>query len=275
MKMKSILKSSPIFTAVAVSGILMLSSCDDDAPVVKDTTRPEIANVAFSEVTEPGGTLVISFDLADNIALGEVRIDIHDDFDGHAHGRLSQKAEPFSYELILDEMKGEKTFSVQEHISIPADAATGPYHLQIRYLDAAGNEGEFFVGTFEISSETVSPAINITNFGATEELEPNENGVLLLEGTVTARTEGGLAEVHIMVIHEEEDHGHARVQNPNEEEPLYDQEWELNGAVEFNLSEIDPAIDLSAAAAGHYELIILAKDMEGNVKIVTREIHID
>lgn len=273
MKMNNILKSSPIFTAMAVFGMFMLASCDDEAPVVVDTTKPEIASVAFSEQTEPGGTFVISFDLTDNIALGEVRIDIHNDFDGHAHGRLSQKAEPFSLELILDEMEGEKTFSVLEQISIPADAATGPYHLQIRFLDAAGNEGEFFVGTFEISSETVSPAINITNFTATEELELNETGILELEGTVSAKTEGGLEEVHIMVIHEDEDHGHARVKN--EEEPLYDQDWELSGAMEFNLSEIDPAIDLSAAAAGHYELIVMAKDMEGNVKVITREIHVD
>lgn len=273
MKMKNILKSAPVLTAMAVPLMFIFSSCDDDAPVVVDTTAPEIANVEVSEETEPGGTLVLAFSLADDIALGEVRIDIHDDFDGHEHGRISQTAKPFTYQVILDEMAGEKTYRVEEQIPIPADAATGPYHLQVRFFDAAGNEGEFYVGSFEISSETASPAIVISNFGESEELEANENGILLLEGSVTAKTEGGLEEVHILVVHEDEDHGHARVQN--EEEPLYDQEWELKGAMEFNLAEIDPAIDLSAAAAGHYELIILAKDVQGNVKIITREIHVD
>lgn len=271
--MKKMFKPARLFAFMAASAFMFLPSCDDESAEVVDLTAPEIANVANNETVEPGGTLVLTFDLEDNIALGEVKINIHDDFDGHDHGRVRSKAEPFEYESILDEMKGEKTFRVEEQISIPADAATGPYHLQINYFDENGNQGEFYVGTFEISSEAVSPAIAITNFGADDELELDENGILQLEGTVTARTEGGLEEVHILVVHEEEEHGYARLKH--DDEPHYNQEWELDGAQIFDLQDIDPAINLSDAASGHYELIITARDTEGNVKVLSREIHVD
>lgn len=271
--MKSFFKTPLIFLMIA----FFFTSCDDDAAEVVDVTAPTISNVQFNETVEPGETLVITFKLSDEIALGEVRIDIHDDFDGHGHDNARIKATPFEYSTVLDDMRGQKEYTVEEMISIPSDAATGPYHLQIRYFDAAGNEGEQYVATFEISSESVSPAIIITNFGEDEELEPtiNEDGskVLYLEGTIESRTAGGLDEVHITVVHEEEGgHAHERTLLA---EAVYNQEWELEGAATFNLQDIDPVIDLTNAEAGHYELRIMARDVEGNIRIISREVHVD
>lgn len=267
--MKKLIQTSALLVALLV----FLAGCKDDQPEIIDTTAPTISNVSLAETVEPGEELTIQFTLTDDIALGEVRIDIHDDFDGHEHESARIKAAPFETTIILDDMQGQKTYSATVPVPIPGDAATGPYHLQINYFDLAGNEGALYVDKFEIVSEATAPAITITNFGADEELALNENGILELEGTIVSRTEGGLDEVHIMVLEEEEDHSHGR---KLQRAPLYDQEWELSGADTFVLEEqIIPAIDLSAAAAGHYELRIMARDMAGNVKVITREIHVD
>lgn len=260
-----------------LAAFLLLAACkDDENGGITDTTPPSISAVAHDEAVAPGAELDLEFILEDNIALGEARIDIHDDFDGHDHEGGRIMAVPFETTLIIDEMRGETRYEAHIHIDIPENAATGPYHLQINYTDDAGNEGELFVSTFIISDPAITPAVNITNFGPDEELEPTmeEDGrlILRLEGSIESRTEGGLDEVHIMVLEEDEhDHG-SRTKNAA---VLYDQEWELDGAESFNLAEIDPLIELTDAEPGHYDLRIMVRDVAGNINVVTREIHID
>lgn len=254
-----------------LAAISLLSACkDDENGEIIDNTPPTISGVAHDMTVEPGAEFDLEFVLEDDIALGEARIDIHNDFDGHDHEGGRILVTPFEYTDVLDEMRNETHYVAHVHIDIPADAATGPYHLQINYTDNAGNEGELYISQFEISDPALSPAITITNFGPDDELEPNEEGILYLEGSI--EDPDGLDEVHIMVYEEHDDHGHERMMD---EEPLYDQEWELDGATSFNLQDIDPVIDLSGAEAGHYELRIMALDTQGHVKVVRREIHID
>lgn len=263
--MKNLLKGS----IPALAFLALFSACTDDDAVV-DTTAPILNASTHSEVVEPGGEFDLELALEDDLALGEVRVDIHDDFDGHDHegGRLN--AEPFEYTNVFNAMQGKKTFTLHEHIDIPANAATGPYHITITYFDNAGNEGEIYIGTFEISDPAQSPSITITNFADGAELEPNAEGMLLLEGTV--EDVDGLEEVHIMVTEGHEESAGARMM---EEVILYEGEWLLNGATTFDMQNIQPAIDLSAVPAGHYELRILARDIQGNAKVVWREVHID
>lgn len=255
--------------------LVLLAACkDDENGQIVDTTPPVISAVTHDEVVAPGAELDLEFILEDNIALGEARIDIHDDFDDHAHEGGRILAVPFETTVILDEMRGKTRHEVHVHIEIPENAATGPYHLQINYTDDAGNEGELYIGELSISDPAISPAVNISNFGPDEELAPvEEEGrlILRLEGTVESRTEGGLNEVHITVS---EEHDHESGEESTEE-PLYDQEWELDGLQSFNLADIDPVIDLTGAEPGHYELRIMVRDVAGNMNIVTREVHID
>lgn len=251
--------SLPLIAALAV-----FSACEDDEVV--DTTAPTLV-VEHSEVVAPGGEFDLDLQLEDDLALGEVRVDIHNDFDAHEHGRLN--AVPFEYTNVFDGMRGKKTFPLHEHIDIPANAATGPYHVSITYFDNAGNEGVLYVGSFEIADPAQSPSITI--LPASGELEPNADKILALEGTI--EDGDGLDEVHIMVIEEHEEEAAGRLAS---ETPLYNQDWELAGATSFDLAtDITPAIDLSTAPAGHYELRIMARDMLGNVKVVKREIHVD
>lgn len=254
-----------------LAAISLLAACkDDENGEIIDTTPPSISEVEHDMTVEPGEEFDLEFVLEDDIALGEARIDIHDDFDGHEHEGGRILVTPFEFTDVLDEMRGETRYVAHVHIDIPADAATGPYHLQINYTDNAGNEGELYISQFEISDPALSPNITITNFGADEELEPNEEGILYLEGSIA--DPDGLDEVHIMVYEEHEDHSNGRLK---QEVILYDQEWELDGATAFNLQDVTPVIDLSGAEAGHYELRIMARDTQGHVKVVRREIHID
>lgn len=267
-----LLKSGITFLAA----LTILAACkDDENGEIVDTTPPSISSVEYNDAVAPGDELDLEFILEDDIALGEARIDIHDDFDDHDHEGGRIMAVPFEYTDVIDEMRGETRYVAHIHIDIPADAATGPYHLQINYTDNAGNEGELYIGTFEITDPAVQPQVTITNFGADEELEPTEEEdgrlILRLEGTIESRTEGGLDELHI-TVNEEHDNDHG---SRLKDEALYDEEWELDGAASFDLSTIDPVIDLTGAEAGHYELRILVRDVAGNVRILTREIHVD
>ena len=253
--------------------LLISVSCDEETPEPVDTSKPVISNVQHPEVVRTGEIFELGFQLEDDLALGEVRINIHSDFDGHAHERISLEATPFSYDNILEEMEGELTFTIQEEILIPEAAASGEYHLQILYLDAAGNEGDLFVSSFVIESEH-APLIQITNFEEEDDLELNENGFLMLEGYVESQTEGGLEQVHIMITEEGEGDSHSRTKHDGEH--VYEEEWELNGATLFVFEEaIETGIDLSAAEAGHYLLTIQAVDVEGNMKTLKREVHVN
>ena len=118
-----------------------LSSCSKDSA---DKAKPLIEVLAplspNGEIEAYAGQpLPISIKFVDNVDLKEYKLDIHDDFDGHTHGRVSY--EPWSY-LEIDALAGNlKTLT--KDIQIPTTAAAGKYHLIINCVDKAGNQAEF------------------------------------------------------------------------------------------------------------------------------------
>lgn len=244
---------------------------DDKQPV--DNTRPVISEVKLNEKTEgirvvAGGEAHLDIRVTDDRELGQMRIDIHNDFDGHAHGRLAA-SRPFEWDKIVD-LKGKKEHSAHLHFDVPADAATGPYHLSVVLTDAAGNEAEIKALTFEITNDGKQPVITITSPDFSRETEVAPGGTLNLAGTVTDDTD--LAEVHISISHAHHGHSHGRMKN---EAPLFEKEYDLPGSndVSFQINEL---ITIPAAAeAGHYDIVIKAKDADGNYSVKRGELHVE
>lgn len=133
-----------LYTIIAITTIALVSCTKDDA---KDTTRPVI------EIFEPanGDTLFIGYgvhlemDLSDNESLKSYKIDIHDDFDGHDHGKKSTADGAWSFSRSWD-ISGLKNTRIHHHeIEVPTTVngvpiEKGNYHFTVYCTDEAGNE---------------------------------------------------------------------------------------------------------------------------------------
>ena len=124
-----------------VFAVLALAACkkEDDEQVIKDTESPVIVEFATDhDHAEAGGEIHMDLMFTDNKALSQAKIEIHDNFDGHSHGRV---AAPFEWEMIID-LEGQKSYTDHMHIDVPADASSGNYHVTCLVTDKAGNESD-------------------------------------------------------------------------------------------------------------------------------------
>lgn len=138
------MKTSKIFSIVALSALFSLGSCSSDDNNI-DTEKPVILLNAPKEGAKLVAGKDIHFDMevSDNVMLGSYKIDIHDNSDNHNHSSaLSAKEElvPFTFNKTWS-LKGQKNADVHHHeIIIPATAKPGNYHFVVYLLDEAGNQ---------------------------------------------------------------------------------------------------------------------------------------
>jgi hypothetical protein len=147
---------------VAIVGLVACSKSDDKKPAV-DNTKPTANLVSFSEVVDqtlssPVLNAVINF--SDDQGLKEYKVDIHDSFDGHSHGRVDGTT---TFSFTKNYSISGKTHTATLAIPVPKNAPTGPYHFVVKYLDAAGNEGQELDLDFEIQNNETQPEIVLTN----------------------------------------------------------------------------------------------------------------
>jgi hypothetical protein len=122
------------------------SSCDKDDN--NDTTKPVINLVE----PEEGATLKIGDDngvhfdleLSDDVMLKSYKVDIHPNFDGHAHSPSLKATTETTVDFMFNkswDVPDQKNADIHHHeIKIPANATPGDYHLMVYCTDAAGNE---------------------------------------------------------------------------------------------------------------------------------------
>ncbi|WP_422359673.1 DUF4625 domain-containing protein [Reichenbachiella sp.] len=262
-----------------------LFSCDDDDAV--DTTAPTITleDPVSGEQIAAGTTMEVHGDLEDDVDLATYSISIHDNFDGHSHGRTLDK---FSFSESY-ETAGTDVHMHQE-IEIPATATAGPYHFIIQAIDAAGNSTSFQDDSnVEVEIWITNEAMGHVTFTDANDVEIDElEGVvgqaLEIDGYVLDET-GTLAHIDISVGHlDEEDgghdgHDHGRVL----EDAIYDKEFDVEGEgmVQFrnllaNESIVVNQSDLDELEDGeHLHLIVRVEDADGNISRGTIEIHFD
>lgn len=269
MKIKSFIYLS------SLSALTIFAGCSDDDESPVDNTAPTVSNVAINGTAEnivvmPGSEIHFDAQFEDDLLLGQYKIDIHNNFDGHSHGRIAST--DFSFTQIYD-LTG-RTEAVHEHIEVPEDATPGDYHFSLQYFDAVGNEGDIVFLEFDIADPANQPQINITSHNVNEAIEVHPGGQIALAGTI--EDPDGLQEVHIQLMlpndeHDHDGHAHGRLS----EDPLFDLEIPLDGVNSWNLDQAGEILIPEDAAVGHYDLTIRVTDLEGFENAVSIEVHIE
>jgi hypothetical protein len=194
----------------ATALMLLFSACQKDldttAPtfdIVSLTPNAGAGTVCGAAVTNAipitgGNNLVINFRVSDNEALGQYKIDIHDDFDCHGHD--GERTTPPNIWLVQDvvDIDGEAQ-TISRTLTVPANVRAGNYHFQIKVLDAEGNENNSTpIYTLQIlnPNDTESPDL-VVNTPATRDISLQRGDLLTVAGVATdnAALENGKLEL--------------------------------------------------------------------------------
>lgn len=132
-----------------IISLIVVSSCSNDDSVV-DTTKPTIEILAPTDHQEvkPGSVLTVKANLTDNVGLASYKIEIHSADDGHGHKSKQLLATDFEYSNANEVPGKTATYTINQEIKIPADAAEEHYHVGITVLDVNGNQNQQFVEIF-------------------------------------------------------------------------------------------------------------------------------
>lgn len=267
-KIKKMKRIFNVLLAVIGSGVMMIS-CDKDDDT--DTTAPVINSATIDGKEEGieasvGNAMTFEVKVSDNEALGQLKLDVHDAFDGHSHDKSS--GINWANVAIIDLSGTEQT--VSHDMEIPTNATAGPYHAEILVIDAEGNEGEFEERVIMIRNGS-EPRIEITSPDFTNEVHVTKGSTLSLEGMVSDETD--LAEI-LIILEEEEEDAHKSVQH----EALYEMDFDLEGTSDLTWDfQVDGNVNIAIPATaeeGHYVLTVRAEDSEGNINIFEAELHI-
>ncbi|GAB5556263.1 MAG: hypothetical protein SchgKO_04760 [Schleiferiaceae bacterium] len=247
------------FGVIGLLLLLFLFSCENEI----DTTPPYFTTVTVNsiegDVTESApGTLGIRVYCGDDTRLGQLQIEIHSNFDGHDHGKV--QATPFYYSQVVN-LSGTNQ-NVNKVVNIPANAASGPYHMNFRLSDHSGNQATPIYRNLEIESPSQA-TIDITFPDFSSEVNLPSNSNLLVLGTIEDDSE--IEEITIVCDH---------LTSFTE---IYSETWDLSGlgitSWDIN-SDGNVKIPLDDAV-GICELTIKVVDSDGNVTRVENEFTVE
>lgn len=289
--------------------IMMAVSCDTGNEE-RDVTAPvlEITDPANREFYVAGGDLHIEGVLTDDFELAEFQVDVHHNFDGHGHGRVTGTQDDpnlmrWSFKQSFPVPAGRKNYDIHLHddILIPANTMAGPYHLIISAVDKSGNATSYQDDStveLEIFIQNNSQAkINITNLHDGE-LEIEVGEVFMVEGSIwddvpASGIYSGIESVEIALTEPHEadhnhNHNHGRIQNGDGVLAEMDIDGDdldlymdggmmslelISAAMNFTLSAQEAA-ELATEDVDHLELMIVVKDKQGNYSVSFTPVHI-
>lgn len=258
---------------LALSIPFFLASCEtesDDAN--QDVEAPDIQSLSINGQDDHihiqgGEDMTLEAHIHDDQALQEAKVEIHDIFDSHSHGKMAG-SEWSTVKTIP--ISGTET-EVKETFLVPGQATAGRYHAVVQALDEAGNEAEFREINFVVENGQ-QPTFQITDPDfSQDEVHAPKGSTFALQGSVD--DENDLREIWITIEAKDEDHDdHKHGKN---EEPLIERDFDFPGSNDrsFDLSNFSVTIP-SDAETGDYKFEIIAQDAEGNYGIFESEIHI-
>jgi hypothetical protein len=264
-----------LFLSSALLATLFACSKKDD----KDVTAPVIekftANNKTQDVTVKAGDEVhIDFKVTDNKELREIKIDLHDAFDGHTHGGRTNSFVKFATVKVYA-LSGTR-FEGHEHIDIASNALAGPYHVMARALDKEGNQSalkeiEGFIITNDHQAKVKDFATVPAKNNSSNEIDVTKGGTIkitaVIEDTANTGTKG-LEEIEIYA--EEKAHSHGRVAH----EKLF--EKEIKGTSLTNPYSLNETFPIPANAEhGDYKLVIKVIDKDGNITLHYETLHVE
>lgn len=237
---------------IAAGALLSLGACnktDEEAPSITEV-RVNGALAGDHIHIEAGEPVEISIRVNDNEALGQLKIDIHGNDDGHmheGHSHSSGSAEGQWEELVIIELEGTDQ-TVVRVFNVP-NTVRGEWHLGLRVLDESGNESPERIVELDIDNEII-PLIAVESVNAQSpngEVEVNLGGAISFVGTATDNA--GLDEVHVEVKLEDGT-------------VVYEEEYALAGATSFDLSTANFTLPDTGSAV-HGEIHLKAKNING------------
>lgn len=252
------MKAPVLLLALSLSFGFVACNSEDE-----DTTAPMIVHLHADEEVAVGDDLHLDVDFSDNEALGQAKIDIHDIFDGHDHGKVAASWS----EVRTVDLEG-KDAEIEEEFTVPANTAAGPYHAVVQCTDAAGNNAEFKEVDFWVTSAE-APQFTVTS--PSDDADYDFGDMVSFTGSIDDAS--GIEEVFIRIKKDEDhddDHDHDHGDGDHDhDEPYYETEVEGNGATSFDLS-IFGAIMIDAAwfdGEDHADILIeiSAIDMDGHI----------
>lgn len=243
---------------------VFLFSCSKDT----DKTKPTIDALNIDNKTEEievqaGQSMTLQYTVSDEVGLSEMRLDVHDAFDGHTHGKTSSFNKLF-WEQI-DTLNGltETTNSIT--VDVPANTTAGPYHLDAIVVDLAGNQSDIGLLDFTVLNAGMA-MITITSHNLSSMVDVPKGSWFVLQGSVSDDID--LDEV--IIVMEEEGHTHGKTATGE----YYMSESELTGSNDIMFSITD-SIWVGQNDAGHYMLEVIAIDSDGNMSITEGELHVE
>jgi hypothetical protein len=246
----------------------------EDPKPSPDVTKPVITllSPSLTQTYRVGDTIVFSARFTDNAALRQAKLEIHDAFDGHTHGKNSNIS-PFKFERIFD-IKGTND-SINYRIPIPATAASGPYHFIVKVTDAAGNEADFVEADLTFTSPTAPVITNVRldNTATDREIDIDfAASDTLLNKVLTAliTDDKGLAEIKVEL--KADDHEHA---GKTAADAIFQHDIDLPAnTTSYNLNLTVPFRKAKLKHNKHYVIEITAKDNDGNYTKTEVELHV-
>ncbi len=278
--------------------LLLFGIACDDEEVAPDTEAPaiEVSDPVADETFPAGSNIPFNAVFTDDRALGTYSIDIHNNFDEHAHGRKMDDPAlvRFTYKKNFS-LPAEKVHvaDLQSEILIPETAVAGPYHFIVQAIDAEGNATSYQDNsTVEIEilvTNTSMAVINITNLEGGE-LEIEAGQPFVVEGTITDPehpTLSGFEEIMITLGESDEehhDHDHGRkmegelfeIEIHHEDIGDYenpDGSLNISGMVNYALDQ-SAADELLSEEVDHLVLKVKVIDRQGNYSIEKIPVHL-
>ncbi|MFY0598953.1 MAG: DUF4625 domain-containing protein [Cyclobacteriaceae bacterium] len=271
---------------LVLGAVLFAVSCDSDDDQV-DTTAPTITlnEPENGERFAAGGTLHFDAVFEDDIALATYNVDVHNNFDGHSHGRIAVAEFDFEQSYTIS----GRLFDTHEDITISTDATAGPYDFVVKAIDAAGNSTTFtdasskLVEIWITNEEMAHVHFQDANGAEVEEFEGEVGTPLQFYGEIEDES-GSLEHVTILFGHGEEagDHDHGgRV--AEDDDHIYEEEFEVEGETSVmiqdllaNASIVATQEQLDELEEGeHLFLTVNVEDEAGNLSEFSIEVHFD
>lgn len=148
------MKRHALLLLAGVAGLLAACKKTD-----KDKPTFSIDTPADSSVFVSGQSIPFVAAFADNEALSQYKIDIHDNFDGHSHEKYIANI----WNRIFIENIGGTSFNENKSIPIPDSTAAGWYHFLVTVVDESGNQSETAFRSIYIqnSADTSHPQLTV------------------------------------------------------------------------------------------------------------------
>lgn len=253
---------------------LLLAACDE-GDNDQDLNAPSIDSLAIDgkdhDVRLQAGTeMELQVTAKDDQGLQEIKVDIHDIFDGHDHGKRALN----KWSTVRNIPVSGKEANLQESFQVPGQATAGRYHALVQALDEAGNEAPFKEIIFVVENG-MQPTFNVTSPDFSQEVHAPKGSTFGMQGAVEDQQD--LEEILITIkpaLHDDHDHGDDGGHDHGDG-PLIEKDFDLPGDSDtsFDLSNFSVTIPTDAET-GHYHVEMVAKDGEGNYGLFKAEIHI-